>query len=177
MQKSPKSPILEKVALQIESIQPSYQSSIFLANYYLKNRKQIDAINYFEKAILNSQNPTEKAYTAYNTASIIMLQDPSKAKQLIDIAIENSPNEGKNYIFLATLYENSLAQCTFNKEEQAAVYQLASQTVLQAEKVEPRYKATAQKYSSDYLKKLNSIGKPKKKSVTLNCWINQTVQF
>jgi hypothetical protein len=177
MQKSPKNPILEKVALQIESIQPSFLSSQFLANYNLKNRKQPEAMSYFEKAVTLSQNPVEKADSAYKLATMLMTQDAAKAKQMMDIAIENAPNEGKYYVFLASLYENSISQCATNKEEQAAIYKLASQTVLQAEKVEPRYKTTAQNYSAQYLKKLNSVGKPKKKSVTLSCWINQTVQF
>lgn len=177
LEKAPKNSILEKVALQIESIQPSYLSSVFLANYYLKNHKQPEAINYFEKAVSNTQKPLEKADVAYKAASIVMLQDPAKAKQFIDIAIENAPTDGKNYVFLATLYENAVNQCATTKDEQAAIYQLASQTVLKAEKAEARYKSTAQYYSDQYLKKLQSIGKPKKKSITLNCWINQTVQF
>ena len=92
-------------------------------------------------------------------------------------AIENNPTNGAYYIFLANLYANAVNECATTELEKKALYKLASNTVLKAIAIEPRYKVTAENMSKDYLKNITFAPKAKIKTVKLGCWINQTVQF
>ena len=170
-------PIFETVALELHKTKPSAKSAYYLATYYLNTGNQDKSITFFKESIDFASDKLEKATTAYTVASILASSDKGKAKEMVLVATENNPSNGKYYIFLANLYANAIAECAANETEKKGMYKLASDTALKAIAIEPRYKITAENMSKDYLKNVVFDSKSKIKSVHLGCWINQTVQF
>lgn len=166
---------LETVALQLDKLNPTTDSAYYLAEFYHNTRNPEKAITYFDKSMQLATPGFEKAKKAYTIASIMSNSDKVKAKKMVEIAIENEPANGKYYLFLANLYANSLADCGASPDEQAAIFKLASNVALKAGKTEARLKATSEKTSAEYLKKV--AAKYKGKSVKINCWINENVQL
>lgn len=170
-------PIFETISLELHKVKPSSKSAYYLATFYLNTGKQEKATDYFTQSISLSNDKMEKATTAYVAASVLASSDKGKAKEMILLAIDNNPSNGKNYIFLADLYANGLSECASNDDEKKAIYKLASDTVLKAAQAEPRLKTTSESMSKRYLQNVVVDKKSKVKSVYLGCWINQTVQF
>ena len=169
--------IFETVALELHKIKPSSKSAYYLATYYLNTGNQDKSIIFFKESIDLASDKLEKANTAYTVASILASSDKEKSKEMTFVAMENNPSNGKYYLFLANLYANAINECASNETEKKGIYKLASDTVLKAISIEPRYKITAENMSKDYLKNVVFDSKSKVKSVHLGCWINQTVQF
>jgi tetratricopeptide (TPR) repeat protein len=170
-------PIFEKVATELHSLNPSSKSAYYLATYNLAVGKVEKATNYYIESVSLASDKMEKAKTAYTVATILENTNKAKAKEFVLTAIENNPSNGKYFIYLASLYENGINECTPSEDEKAAIYKLASTTVLKAGEAESRLKAASEKLSNQYLKKIVLDKKSKTKSVTIGCWINQTVQL
>lgn len=170
-------PIFGTIANQLHSLKPSSKSAYYLATFNLNNGNQDKAIEFYKESISLATDKLEKATTAYTVASILVNSDLAKSNEMILVAMENNPNNGKYYIFLGSLYANSVAECGTTQNEKKAIYKLASDTVLKAYTVEPRLKPTSEIMSKEYLKNVVFEKKEKVKSVTIGCWINQTVQF
>ena len=167
--------IYETIALQMHLIEPTATSATFLGEYYLNTRNQEKAINYYNQSVTLELDKTVKANRAFSLASIYVNFDKEKAKLMTMLALENDTTSGKYYIFLATLYANSVLDCGTTENEKMAIYQLAATTAMKAAKVEPMLKPTSEKLSADYLKNIDK--KIKGKTIKINCWINETVQF
>jgi tetratricopeptide (TPR) repeat protein len=170
-------PLFEKVATELHSLKPSSKSAYYLATFNLAAGKVEKATNYYIESVSLATDKMEKAKTAYTVATILENTNKTKAKEFVLTAIENNPSNGKYFIYLASLYENSIKECASNEDEKAAIYKLASTTVLKAGEVESRLKAASETLSNQYLKKIVLDKKSKTKSVTIGCWINQTVQL
>ena len=170
-------PIFGTIAAQLHSLSPNSKSAYYLATFNLNTGNQDKAIEFYSESISQTTDKFEKAATAYAAASILANYDAAKSKDMIVVALENNPNNGKYYIFLADLYANSIGECGTNQNEKKAIYKLASDTVLKAALVEPRYKQTCENMSKEYLKNVVFEKKEKVKSTKIGCWINQTVQF
>ena len=89
---------------------------------------------------------------------------------------------GKAYLYLAQMYVNNTKDCAKSDLEKKAVYNLAIQTLDKANIAEPRLKPTADKMKADYISKsltASEISKAKMdgKSLTIGCWINETINF
>lgn len=170
-------PVFEKIGLQLHKLNPSAQSAYYLGDFYLNTSKQERAIEYFNQSVSLSKNPTDKAKNAYVLATILANSNKSKAKEMIDICIQNDNKNGKYYVFLANLYATSVSKCSANETEKKAIYKLASDTVLKAAIANKTLQSLSEKMSADFLKKAALDKNTKKKEVKLNCWINETVQL
>ena len=167
---------LEKIALELHK-NPTSTSANYLADYYLNTKNELLALDFYKEAIVLSTNNLEKSKNAYRVAGILAISNSEKAKEMIDIAILNDPNNGKNYIFLANLYASNVNKCANNENEKKAIYKLASTTVLKASTIDAMFKLTAEKLSNDYLKNVIVDKSIKNKTIKINCWINETIQF
>lgn len=170
-------PIFETIASELHKISPSSKSNYFLGIYALNTRKQEQAISYFNESVDMTTDKAEKAKTAYMIASIVSVSDKAKSKEMVLIAMENDPGNGKYYVFLAELYANSASECASSENEKKALYKLASETVLKAGTIDPYLKNTAEKASANYLKSAAINSSLKNKSIKIGCWINETVQL
>ena len=151
-----------------------------LAN--LKQRKFTEAITFYNESAELQTNSLEKAKIYYTLATGLLANDLSKSKENLSKALTFDPKMGKAYLFLAQLYANSAKDCSKTDFETKAVYYIAIQTAQKASIAEPRLKPTADKITEDFtLKALTSseISKAKLngKSITIGCWINETITF
>lgn len=175
-------PIFNTLAERLYSIKVTAQSANFMALSCLKQRKFTDAIKFYSESAELQTNPTEKAKIYYTLASGLLAGDLPKSKEYLNKAATLDSKTGKPYLFLAQLYVNSVETCGKTDFEKKAVYYLAIETVKKAGIAEPRLKPTSDQMAAEYAKKsltTDEIAKAKMtgKSITIGCWINETVTF
>ena len=175
-------PIFNTLAERLYSIKATAQSSNFMALSNLKQRKFPDAIKFYTESAELQTNPIEKAKTYYTLATGLLSGDLPKSKENLNKALASDPQMGKAYLFLAQLYANNADNCGKTDFEKKAIYCLAIETANKAAVAEPRLKPTSDKMAADFAKQsltTDEIAKAKMegKSITIGCWINETVTF
>lgn len=175
-------PIFVTLAEKLYSTKATAQSAKFMALANLKQKKFPEAIKFYNESAELETNPTEKAKIYYTLATGLLSNDLPKAKETLNKALAADPKMGKAYLFLAQLYVNSANDCGKTDFEKKAVYYLAIQTVKKAENVEVKLKPTVDKMVSDFEAKSVtaaeiSTAKMNGKSITIGCWINETITF
>lgn len=175
-------PIFLTMAERLYSVKATAQSANFMALGNLKQRKFTEAIKFYNESAELQTNQLEKAKTYYTLATGLLASDLPKSKESLNKALTADPKMGKAYLFLAQLYANSANDCGKTDFEKKAVYYLAVQTTQKAGIAEPRLKPTSDKVAKDFeAKSLTAaeISKAKMngKSLTIGCWINETITF
>ncbi len=178
---APEQKIFGAIANQFHAINPTSKSAYYLANYNLKNRNRDKAIEYLTLSASLANEKSEKATLYYSLANIIAQDNKAKSKEMILMAMQNDPKNGKYDMFLVNLYANS-NDCLTIEIERKAIKRITYLTAQKAALKEPKFKANEAIYEKEALKnsltkeELNSIKKDNNK-VVINCWINETVQF
>ncbi len=175
-------PIFFTLAEKLYSVKATEQSASFMALANVKQRKFSEAIKFYNEAAEMQVNPVEKAKTYYTIATGLLANDYPKSKEYLNKAIAADPKMGKAYLFLAQLYSNGSKDCGQNDFEKKAVFNLAIQTVQKAAVADARLKPTADSLATNFTPKALSsaeISKAKMngKSITIGCWINETISF
>lgn len=175
-------PIFLTMAEKLYAMKVTTQSANFMAMGNLKQRKFTEAIKFYNESAELQTNSLEKAKIYYTLATGLLSNDLLKAKEYLNKALTLDPKNGKPYLFLAQLYANNSNDCGKTDFEKKTVYYLAIQTVQKAGIAEPRLKPTADKMAEDYMSKSISAAEISKakmngKSVTIGCWINETITF
>lgn len=175
-------PIFLTLAEKLYSIKATSKSAEFMALANLKQRKFPEAIKFYNESAELQSNPSEKAKTYYTLATGLLANDLPKSKEFLNKALASDPKMGKAYIFLAQLYANGAKDCGKTDFERKAIGYLAIETVKKAGIVEPRLKPTSDKMATDFTAQsltAAEISKAKMngKSLTLGCWINETIIF
>lgn len=175
-------PIFQTLAEKLYSIKATAQSANFQAIANLKQRKFPEAIKFYEESASLQTNPVEKAKVYFTLATGLLSGDLAKSKEYLDKAVAADPKMGKAYLYLAQMFVNNSKDCTKTDFEKKAVYNLAIQTLQKVSLAEPRLKPTADKMAADYASKSLtaaeiSQAKMNGKSVTIGCWINETISF
>ena len=175
-------PIFLTMAEKLYSVKATAQSAKFMALGNLNQRKFPEAITFYNESAELQTNPIEKAKIYYTLATGLLANDFQKSKESLNKALTSDPKMGRAYLFLAQLYANSAKDCGKTDFEKKAVYYLALQTAQKAGIAEPRLKPTADKMAENFASKsvtTDEISKEKMngKSLTIDCWINQTITF
>ena len=175
-------PIFQTLAEKLYSIKVTQQSANFMALSSVKQRKFPDAIKYYDESAALQNNPLEKAKIYYTLATGLLANVKPKSKEYLHKALLADPTMGKAYLFLAQLYSNGAKDCGATDFEKKAVYYLAIETAQKATLADPRLKPTVEKLTSNFTpNSLSSsdISKAKMngKTLTIGCWINETVTF
>ena len=175
-------PIFNTLSEKLYSLKVTAQSANFMALGNLKQRKFPEAIKFYYESAELQTNPIEKAKIYYTLATGLLANDLPKSKEYLNKAVASDPKLGKAYLFLAQLYANSANDCGKTDFEKKAVYYLAIQTAKKAAIAEPRLKPTSDKVAKDFEAKsvtAAEISKAKMngKSLTIGCWINETITF
>jgi len=175
-------PIFLTLAEKVYSMKVTEQSASFMALASVKQRKFPEAIKYYNESAELQTNPSEKAKTYYTLATGLLAGDFSQSKDYLNKAIAADPKMGKAYLYLAQLYVNGSKDCGQSDFEKKAVFNLAIQTAQKAVVAEERLQPTAGKLIENFRPKALSpseISKAKMngKSVTIGCWINETITF
>ena len=175
------SPILFEAAKTIYTAKPTSESAYRLAFISLRKGDKKQAISYFEKASEFEVSPARKAELYYEMATVFRNSDKAEAKKYALKSAELNPKSGKPYMLLASLYTAAGKECDLTDFERKALYWLAAETAGKAEAAEARYKPTAAKMVEGYAKKyptkdeLKASGKKKGDTITVGCWINETI--
>ena len=175
-------PIFNTLSEKLYSLKVTAQSANFMALGNLKQRKFPEAIKFYTESAELQTNPIEKAKIYYTLATGLLANDLPKSKEYLNKAVASDPKMGKAYLFLAQLYANSANDCGKTDFEKKAVYYLAIQTAKKAAIAEPRLKPTSDKVAKDFEAKsvtAAEISKAKMngKSLSIGCWINETITF
>ena len=175
-------PIFNTLSEKLYSLKVTAQSANFMALGNLKQRKFPEAIKFYYESAELQTNPIEKAKIYYTLATGLLANDLPKSKEYLNKAVASDPKMGKAYLFLAQLYANSANDCGKTDFEKKAVYYLAIQTAKKAAIAEPRLKPTSDKVAKDFEAKsvtAAEISKAKMngKSLSIGCWINETITF
>ena len=175
-------PIFITLAEKLYSVKSTANSAYFMALGNLKERKFAEAIKFYNESAELQTNPTEKAKIYYTLATGLLANDLPKSKEYLNKALTSDPKMGKAHLFLAQLYANSAKDCGKTDFEKKAVYYLALQTAQKAGIAEPRLKPSSDKMAKDFeAQSLTgaeiSKAKMNGKSLTIGCWINETITF
>jgi hypothetical protein len=170
------------LAEKLYAIKVDSQSANFMGLANLKQRKNNEAIKYYNESAELEVNLVEKAKIYYNLATGLLANDFPKSKESLNKAIIADPKMGKAYIFLAQQYANSANNCGKNELEKKAIYYLGIQTLKKVGVNEPRLKPTADKLIKDFEPNAISTQEITKaklngNSITIGCWINETITF
>jgi tetratricopeptide (TPR) repeat protein len=171
------SSMVETLSLKWLDLEANSKPAYFLGDFYLNKNNQAKAISYFEKSLSLAKSKQEKAATAHVIAILMNISNRKMANEMIEVAIANDPSNAKYYVFQAELYSNASKECATTNEQKAALNQLAYQTIMKAAEVDPNAKKMADSKAEVYMKNVNSFKINKRKSVTLDCFINKKVSF
>jgi len=174
-------PIFEKLVVQLDKIQPSYNSAYFLGILNEKHGHINTAINYYKKAINLSDKAYDKAKIYYKLARLAEKRgQKAQARTYAYKALEFKPSMGSAYLLIARLYARSANSCGNNEFDKRATYWLAANMADKAARVDPSIAKSARKVAAAYRAKAPSKtdvfmqGKAGKK-IQMKCWIGGSV--
>ena len=182
MEKCADKPIFGTIAGYLHALKPSSKSAFALGSFHLKNNDREKAVQYLKLAAELAVEKTEKARIYSANALVLFGFDKKSAKESILFAIQNDEKNGEHFIFLSNLYASSSDECGKSPIEKKAIYQLAKMAAQKAAEIQPGLIETSKSLIESY-KKNAFTDKEKeqiKKSgnkVTIDCWINETVQL
>ncbi len=175
-------PIFNTMAQNFYAVKATSQSANFMALASLKQKKFEESIKLYNESAELETNPQAKAKIHYTLATGLLYGDKAKAKESLNKAVQYDPTLSRAYLFLADLYANAATTCGKTDFEKKAIHYLAIQTAQKAAVAEPKMKSAVdkivEKLASNSLSQAE-INKEKMngKSLTIGCWINETITF
>jgi len=182
MEKCSDKAVFGTIAGYLHALKPSSKSAFALGSYNLKNNDREKAVEYLKLAAELAPEKAEKARIYSVNALVLFGFDKKLAKESISLAIQNDEKNGEHFIFLSNLYASAADECGKSQIEKKAIYQLATTAAQKAFEIQPGLVETSKSLTESY-KKFSFTDKEKeqiKKSgnkVTIECWINETIQF
>ncbi len=174
-------PIFKKLVVQLDKIEPSYNSAYYLGILNEKQGQINTAVNYYKKAINLSNNAYDKAKIYYKLARLAEKRgQKSQARTYAYKALENKPSMGSAYLLIARLYAHSANSCGKDEFSKRATYWLAASMADKAARVDPSIAKSARKVAAAYRSKAPSktdifMKNMGGKKITLKCWIGGSV--
>ena len=124
------------VAVKLNELEPSPESSYSLGIKFFKDKKWSDAATYFDQATKTENN--DRKYRAYRNLGMCYenMGSLSKARDTYRRAAQIDPTNGEPYLLIAMLYAGSAKQ--FSGEiESKAVYWAAVDKCMKAKAIDP----------------------------------------
>lgn len=175
-------PIFITLAEKLYTLEITAQTANYMALSKVKQRNYPEAIQYYDKAAALELDPLEKAKIYYTVATNLTAENKAESKLYITKTLTADPKMGKAYLYLAQQYAGSAEECGKTVFEKKAVWYLAKETALKAGSAEPRLQQTSENLANEYSSKAATKTEIKKakmkgKSITIGCWINETITF
>ena len=179
-----KEPLFEKLVRSYAEAAPSPEAYSFLASVLESNGDVSGATAMRLKSFELETDPLKKAkYKLKFAQSAKDRGQKSKARRLAREALKFNPSYGRAYLFIATLYQESVNDCGTNLFEKRMVYVAALNMAKRAAAVDPSISSKARKYIRRY-----AANTPSKKTIfnataipggkfTIKCWIGETVRI
>ena len=174
-------PIFEKLVVQLDKIEPSYNSAYYLGILKEKKGQISSAITYYKKAISLADKAYDKAKIYYKLAKLSKKRgQKAQARTYALKALEFKPSMGAAYLLIANLYASSANSCGDDEFSKRATYWLAASMADRAAKVDPAMAKTARKMAAAYRAKapsktdvfMKGMGG---KKIQMKCWIGGSV--
>ncbi len=174
-------PIFEKLVVQLDKIEPSYNSAYYLGILKEKKGQINSAISYYKKAISLANKAYDKAKIYYKLAKLSKRRgQKAQARSYALKALEYKPSMGGAYLLIASLYASSANSCGNDEFSKRATYWLAASMADRAAKVDPALSKTARKMAAAYRAKAPSktdifMKGMAGKKIPMKCWIGGSV--
>ncbi|MGI8892933.1 MAG: hypothetical protein ACR2GN_05675 [Bacteroidia bacterium] len=176
------SQLFETVAKNLHKVKPSAESSMALAEFYLKKGENNEAINYLQEVLNQEEDAEKKADLNFKMAQIhFQAKNYSTARTFAQRALQFRPNWGKPYLLIGDAYASSMGQCSDEKFSGKDVIWAALDKYYQARSVDAsaaeeanRKIATYKSYVPDS-ESLFFHGIKEGEQHKVGCWINETV--
>lgn len=176
-------PVFNTMAQKLYAVKATSKSAYFMSLANLRQRKFEEAIKFYNEAAELETNPQEKAKLYYGLATGLLANDLVKSKVALNKALQADPKMGTIYLYLAQAYANAVPNdCAKTEFEKKAIYYLAIETAKKAAVADPKLKPASDKIAQDLAAKTLTSAEIKTakmngKSVTIGCWINETITF
>lgn len=166
-------------SVNLNKLEPSPESSYFIAKMLVKKEKNEEAIPFLEAA-LSIENESTKSDIYLILSSIYNAsKDYQTSRSYARKSIELKPSQGKAYLIIGDMYATSAESCGDNDLTKKAAYWAAVDKFYEAKKADPTVEDYAQKLIDAYSKQFPimetlffynlNIGE----SYTVGCWINE----
>lgn len=162
-------PLFVKIVTSLHNISPSASSAYYLGILNEKNKKSAEAIKYFNESVSLETDNLKKSQILIKIAS---KHSKAGAVKYAQDALKYNPSNSNAYKIIAAAYADSANECGTTSFEKRAVYWLAAQVARKGglESLASRYDALAPSKVDIFDSGMAG------KSVTLKCWINQSVR-
>jgi tetratricopeptide (TPR) repeat protein len=177
-------PLFEKLVRAFAEASPSPEAYSFVSTVLFNKGDEKGGAEMKEKAFNLETDPLKKAKYKLKFAQVAKDRGQlSKARSLAREALRFNPRFGRAYLFIATLYQESVNNCGDNLFEKRMVYVAALNMAQRAASVDPSISSRARKYINIYKQNVpsqkdifNATATPGGK-FTLKCWIGETVRI
>ncbi len=174
-------PLFFKLVESQHKIEPSAKTAYYLGILALKDKKTSVALKYFNQSAELEEKSSEKAKVYFRIGEVMKKQgSKGKARTYYRKALNYKPSMGTAYLRIASMVASSANSCGTDVFSKRAVYWLAENYARRAGKVDPSLKSNAAKTAANYKAKAPSktdiFNNPEIKSVSIGCWIGETVR-
>jgi tetratricopeptide (TPR) repeat protein len=174
-------PLFFKLVEALHKAEPSAKTAYYLGILAQKDKKMTTARKYYDQAAEMEEKPRDKAKVYFKIAEMLKKQGAKgKARSYYRKVLKQRPSMGVCYLRIASMIAGSANGCGADVFSKRAVYWLAENYARRAGRVDPSLKSTANKFAANYHAKAPTktdiFNNPEKKSVSIGCWIGETVR-
>jgi len=174
-------PLFFKLVESLHKAEPSAKSAYYLGLLAMKDKKTTTALEYFNQSAELETKGSDKAKVYFKIAEVMKKKgSKGKARSYYRKALKYKPSMGVCYLRIASMVASSANNCGNDVFSKRAVYWLAENYARRAGKVDPSLKKTAAKFAANYKAKAPTktdiFNNPGITSVSIGCWIGETVR-
>lgn len=144
------SPLFAKASEKLYELEPSAEAAYNMARLFVKQGKLDKAESYYKQAVASEKDPLNLSKYYVELGKLSFNSKPQEARGFFKKAIENNPNSGTAYMFLANLYANNSKSYGENEFEHTFVFMVAVDYYAKAKRVDPTVEAEANEKISLY---------------------------
>ncbi len=176
-------PFFEKLVVQLDKLDPSPKTKLYLGQLAEKNGDNSKAMSYYEQAAESETNKNDKAGVYMRLGEKMLAKKSySQARSFYRKSLAAKPSNGRAYLRIAEMYAASANNCGKDQFEKRAVYWLAANYASKAASIDPSIADNAKKAAASYRGKapsktdiFNRSGAAGSTITFNNCWIGESV--
>ncbi|MEQ8583949.1 MAG: hypothetical protein RIC30_15765 [Marinoscillum sp.] len=176
-QKCTDSPLAMEVAIAVNEVEPNFGIAKFIGVKAASEGDLDRAKKYYEKAVELTDDNVKKSEVYLSLARTVASQGgKAAARSNARKALAFDPSNKDAYAFIGDLYMNSFNDCKAgeSKVKDRAIFIAAYEMYQKAGDSE---KMTSAKAQFPSIEEIFSEGKEEGQSITVDCWINESVQI
>ena len=174
-------PLFVKIVEQKNNLEPSADTSFYLAILKEKAGLSNEALGFYKQAIDLETNDFARAKILFKIATNFKNKGRfTQARNYYQKALKFNPSMGRAYLAISSMYAQSANNCGEDNFSKRAVYWLAAKEAAKAGQVDSNMKKNAAKSIANYQAKapqkseIFSSGR-EGETINISCWIQRTV--